>query len=156
VFTPIDLINAKHYLVINFLLENKTSCLSMDQTNPFADFTQQEKTICTRPGTFERKSRFSNTTFWYALRTFMSNWNSWGTKHWFDFISWGYVKVTEWVSLKQCKTNGTVDLVSTPVYFLQQKKKEWWLLRQTFKWMPLENYRRRNVRSWFPYWNQQE
>jgi DNA-directed RNA polymerase beta subunit len=42
VFTPIDLINAKHYHLLSTLSLEQTNCLFMDQTNPLAEITHRE------------------------------------------------------------------------------------------------------------------
>jgi DNA-directed RNA polymerase subunit beta len=58
VFTPIDLINAKHYHLLSTLSLEQTNCLSGSNESTCRDYAQ-EKIICTRTRwTFERKSWF--------------------------------------------------------------------------------------------------
>jgi DNA-directed RNA polymerase beta subunit len=57
VFTPIDLINAKHYRLLSTLSLEQTNCLSLWIKRIHLPRYAQEKIICTRTRwTFERKS----------------------------------------------------------------------------------------------------
>jgi hypothetical protein len=99
VFTPIDLIKSKKTLssVIIILSLNKTNCLSLWTESTCRDNAQKKKIICARTRwTLKKAKRAGLRQCGCSLIipwTFMSNWNTRGTKHWFDFISWVYAKV---------------------------------------------------------------
>jgi DNA-directed RNA polymerase subunit beta len=69
VFTPIDLINAKHYHLLSTLSGTNQLSQFMDQTNPLAEITHREDYLHWTRWTFERRAGFEVRDVHYTLRT---------------------------------------------------------------------------------------
>jgi DNA-directed RNA polymerase subunit beta len=72
VFTPIDLINAKHYLLLSTLSLEQTSCLSsMDQTNPSPRLRTREDYLPRTRWTSRERAGFEVRRSLYALDVYV-------------------------------------------------------------------------------------
>jgi len=144
VFTPIDLINAKTLSsVINSFFGTNQLSQFMDQTNPLAEITHKRRLSALGPGGLSReRAGFEVRDVHYThygrlcpIETpegpnigLISSLGVYAKVNGMGFIETPYRKVT----------NGTVDLVSTPVYLSAEEEEGMMIAQAISKWMPME------------------
>jgi DNA-directed RNA polymerase subunit beta len=117
VFTPIDLINAKHYHQLS-TLSLVTSCLNLwIKRIHLAEITPREDYLHLDQVDFRERADLRYVTFTIHTTDVYVQLKHQRTKHWFDFISGVYAKVNGmgFIETPYRKVTNGVDLESTPI-----------------------------------------